>query len=124
MTDIGGLVVNLGAAGTYVFEAYLGTNINTGTAGAQFGVQYTGTVTGVQALAVGSNTGVAPVTTRITAKYTAGAVMLPTAAEGQVIMHGMIIVSTAGNFSIQALKVTSQTLTIRAGSHVNIIKVA
>jgi hypothetical protein len=36
----------------------------------------------------------------------------------------LLVVSTTGNFSIQALKITNQTFTVRAGSYVSMVKVA
>lgn len=118
----------LPGAGTYVFECSANVMSSTGTQGAQFGAQYSGTTTSIECnyrcnLAITTFT-----TCRITAKNTAGVTVLTTsAAEGQLYMSGIIVVSTSGNFSIQALRLSgggAQHLYIRPGSRVTVMKVA
>jgi len=124
LVDIGGLIVAL-TAGTWVFEAFVQAMCSTGTAGAQFGVQYSGTTTSTEFNMHGNLSATTISTSRVTAKNTPGGVVLTTStAEGIILMSGIIVVSDSGNFSVKGLKVTSQNLYIRAGSHVRIRKVA
>jgi hypothetical protein len=83
-------------------------------------------MTSVEAQCAGQTSGTAwGATTRITAKNTASVIVFTTsAAEGLVIISGQIIVSTSGNLTIQGLKVTSQTLTVRVGSWLTAVKTA
>lgn len=113
-------------SGTWVFEAVIHGNKGTGTAGAQFGIGYTGTVTSMDAAQLGqANTTTLAATARITTKSTASTVAMTTAAaECEVRICGQIIVSTSGNLTAQGLSVTSGTLTVRAGSYLKAIKVA
>lgn len=125
LVDISGLTLAL-TAGTWVFEAVVNGNAATLTAGAQFGAQYSGTLTSIEATFVGQLSGTTwAATARITAKNTASTVVMTTsAAECQVYLTGQVVVSGSGNFTIQGLKVTSQTLTIRSSSWVKAVKVA
>lgn len=125
LVDITGLSIAL-TTGTWVIQAVLNGNAATGTNGAQFGVQYTGTVTSMDVNQLGqASTTTLAATARITAKNTAStAVMTTSAAECRVQLDGQIVVSTSGTLTIQGLKVSSQTLTVRAGSYLRIYKVA
>jgi hypothetical protein len=126
LVNIGGLVVAIAAAGTYIFEALIECMASTGTNGAQFGVQYTGTVTTLDCNVMGNQSAVLMRTARITAKATAAVADYCKVSTDEccVRISGFIIVSTTGTFSIQALKVSSQNLYIRAGSSLWIVKVA
>jgi hypothetical protein len=128
LTDIGGLIVALAGAGTYIFECHINAMCSTGSQGAQFGVQYSGTTTSVEfnyRINVAANS---IQTCRVTTKNTAGITGLTTsAAEGKVYLTGIIIVSDAGNLSIKGLRLSgggAQHLYIRAGSFVTVMKVA
>ena len=44
--------------------------------------------------------------------------------QGILLISGIIIVSTTGTLSIQGLKLTNQTLAVRAGSWLSAIKTA
>jgi len=117
-------VVALPGSGTYAFDACIPCNAQTGTNGAQFGAQFSGTTTSLECECLGNQSGVTLVT-RITAKNTAGGVVCNVSAvDWMVRITGLVIVTTSGNFSIQALKVTSQTLFIRPGSFVILNKIA
>ena len=126
LVNIGGLVIAIAAAGTYIFEALIECMASTGTNGAQFGVQYTGTVTTLDCNVMGNQSAVLMRTARITAKATAAVADYCKVSTDEccVRISGFIIVSTTGTFSIQALKVSSQNLYIRAGSSLWIVKVA
>lgn len=124
LVNIGGLVVALPGAGTYAFDACIPCNAQTGTNGAQFGAQFSGTTTSLECVCAGNQSG-SMLVTRITAKNTAGGVVCNVStAEWMVRITGLVIVTSSGNFSIQALKVTSQTLFIRPGAFVDLFKIA
>ena len=128
LVDIGGLVVTLPSSGTYVFESTINAMCQTGTQGAQFGAQFSGTTTSIEFNYQG-NLAITSITTcRVTAKNTAGITLLTTsAAEGKIYLSGIIIVSTSGNFSIQGLRILgggAQHLYIRPGSYVSVMKIA
>jgi hypothetical protein len=116
--------VALPGAGTYAFTANIPCMASTGTAGAQFGAQYSGTTTSLECVCAGNQSG-SVLVTRITAKNTAGGVVCNVStAEWMVVMTGLVIVTNNGNFSIQALKVTNQNLYIRPGAYVWVTKIA
>lgn len=72
-----------------------------------------------------ANTTTLAATARITAKNTPSTIVMTTsAAECRVMLDGQVVVSDSGNLTIQGLKVTSQTLTVRAGSYMEVFKVA
>jgi hypothetical protein len=112
-------------AGTYAFVAHLfGTSSS--TAGVQFGVQYSGTSTSVDANQFGqtSTTGIAA-TAVITALNASSTTVMTTAnAQAMVIISGSIVVTGAGNLTIRFLKVTSGTATINASSNLVAYKTA
>jgi hypothetical protein len=90
------------------------------------GINYTGTYTSgdYQASGIASGTTVAqPV--RGTANNTGtGTFMTTDGAEGWTRIKGKIVTGDAGTFSIQALKLVSQTFTVRASSWAWVCKVA
>lgn len=125
LTNITGLTVPL-VSGTYTWRAFITGNKATGTNGAQFGVQYSGTSTSVDGMVVGQTAAAAAFTvTLITALNTATATYMTTSASKcMVMMWGTIVTTGSGNLTIQGLAVTSQTLTIDAGSHLEAFKTA
>lgn len=125
LVNIAGLTIPL-TAGTWLFEINLSASAATGTAGARFGVQYSGSTTSVNAVQFGQlATTTWAATARITALATASTIVLTTsAAEGVIRIFGQIVVTNAGNLTTQGLKVTSQTLTINASSFMKARKVA
>lgn len=125
LTNITGLSVPL-TTGTWVFEINISGSAATGANGAQFGVQYSGSTTSINAEQIGqTNTTTWAATARITAFNTASTtVMTTSAAQCHVRIFGQVVVSGAGNLTAQGLKVTSQTLTVDASSWMWAFKVA
>jgi hypothetical protein len=113
-------------AGTWVFQIVVNGNAATGTAGAQFGVQYSGSTTSIEATQTGQLATATPAATaRIAAFNTASTVCMTTsAAECQVQICGQVVVSGSGNLTARGLKVTSGTLTYRSSSWMMARKVA
>lgn len=128
LVDIDGLVVALPSAGTYIFEASINAFSQTGTQGAQFGAQYTGTTTSIQFNYTGNLAITTTTACVVVAKNTAGITLLTTSgAQGMVYLSGIIVVAGAGNFSIKGQRILgggAQHLYIRPGSFVRVLKVA
>lgn len=124
LVDIQGLTVPL-TAGTWSFEANISLQSST-TAGVKFGVQYSGTTTSVSALHIGQlATTTWGATARITALNTGSTTIATTANVNQLAsIFGKIVVSTAGNLTIQGLKVTSGNLIIYAESFIKATRIA
>jgi hypothetical protein len=125
LVDLNGLSLAL-TAGTWIFEALISGSAGTGTAGAKFGVQYSGSTTSIDALHVGQlNTTGWAATARITAFNTASTtVMTTSAAQCHVKIFGKVVVAGSGNLTIRGLKVTSGTLTYNGSSMMWAFKVA
>lgn len=116
LVDVAGMTIPI-TAGTWVFEMMVSAS-SSSTAGGRLGVQYSGTTTSVNATFFGQlATTTLAATARITALNT-GSTIIGTTGSAEVTgrIFGQIIVTTAGNLTCQALKVTSGTLTINASS--------
>lgn len=126
LVDISGLTYAAAANSSYIFEARLNVSVNSGTAGAQFGCQYSNATKGnLGCNCRGSQAVTAINSGRITAWFTAGPVVNGAAVAGWTEIFGYFTTgAAAANFTIQALKVTNQTLTVYAGSFLKISKVA
>lgn len=117
------------ANSTYIFEAVVNCNAATGTNGAQFACQYSSATKGsIDYIFQGQQDAVptwrAP--TRVSGWVTTGpTVCVVSAAVTQQRFAGYFTTgAVAANFSIQGLKITSQTLGIFPGSWVKVTKVA
>jgi hypothetical protein len=124
LVDLAGMSIPL-TAGTWVFEMLL-SGASSSTAGVKFGVQYSGTATSVNATFSGQTSTTAfGATARITALNT-GSTTVGTTANAQITgwIFGQIVVTTSGNLTAQALKVTSGTLTMNASSWMRAYRVA
>ena len=113
-------------SGTWVFEIVVNGNKATGTNGAQFGVQYSGSTTSINATQQGQlATTTWAATAKIAAFNTASTtVMTTSAAHCQVRITGQVVVSGSGNLTARGLAVISQTLTIETSSWMMAYKVA
>jgi len=125
LVPIGGLQVPL-TAGTWLFDAMVGFACSTGTTGCQFGVQYTGTVTSVDAQVMGTITATLIASGRYTAKHAPGpqALGIVSGQQGVARIAGVVVVSDSGTFSIEGLKITSQNLFIHQNSQMRVNQVA
>jgi hypothetical protein len=126
LADITGLSIACLANSTYEFEAVLMVGTSAVTTGVSYGVQFSAAGASVEALASGSKTTAASMTERIAALNTATGAFLTTSAQaGGIIIKGVITVgANAGNLTIQHLKVTSGTSTVRAKSWLKAIKIS
>lgn len=116
LVNIAGMSIPL-TAGTWVFEMIVSC-ASSSTAGGKLGVQYSGTTTSVDAVHLGQlATTTLAATARITALNT-GSTTVGTTAAAELMCRivGQIVVTTSGNLTCQALKVTSGTFTINASS--------
>jgi hypothetical protein len=123
LADIAGLTIAV-AAGTYLIEAQIHGNSST-TAGYTLGINHSGTTTSLEANQMGQlATTTLAATARITAVNTSSTVCGTTAsAETKAILTGKIVVSTAGNITIQGRKVTSGNFVIRSSSWLKVTKI-
>lgn len=130
LIDLTGLVIACAPNSTYIFEAVINCSAATGTDGAQFGVDYSNATQGVvDFIFQGQKSNVPawapPERIQAWATANATAVCIVSADVTQQRLAGYFTtLNAAANFSIQALKVTSQTLSIFPGSWVRVTKVA
>jgi hypothetical protein len=120
LVDVTGLTIPLLANRVYSFCARLGCTVTAVTTGNKYGVQFTGAGATVEAGIVGASSSTTATTAeRISALNTAttNAFLLSSAQTGPVWIDGTIFVgANAGNLTIQHLKVTSGTSTVKIGS--------
>jgi len=127
--NIGGLVVSCAANSSYIFEAVINCNSATGTNGGQFACQYSSATKGSIDYIFQGQTNATPTWTvpaRV-ATWVAQSVAVGTtsAAVVQQRLSGYFTTgAVAADFSIQANKITSQTLGIFPGSWLRVLKVA
>lgn len=126
LTNITGLTLALLANATYEFEAILSANVSADTTGLEVGVQFSAAGAAVEAIYWGSSTNAADRSGRISALNTATAALLTTSAQdGVVVIRGILTNgANAGNLTIQHLKVTSGTSTIRINSFLRAKRIA
>lgn len=118
LVDITGLSIPLAPNAVYEIEAALSLLTSADTTGQKFGVQFSAAGASIEGQAIGSLTNAAAQSERIAALNTGGLAYLTTSAQaGQVLIKGLLTVgATPGNLTIQGLKVTSGTLTVRINS--------
>jgi len=126
LADITGLVTGtLTNATLYEFQATLYCTTSAVTTGVEFGVNLTGTSSPTaQAIYEGAvtSTTAAVSSTNALATADATAFLTTSAAAGCVTIKGTFQTGTSSAFSIQGLKVTSGTLTVKIGSTLRIRK--
>lgn len=129
LLDITGMTVSIPAAGTYEFEAIL--HAQSDVNGTQFGVAYSlsASTGALRAEFRGPSAGAINATSAGTLSFvsqnsgtaTASATFLAVASsKGVVTIRGMVVATASGTLSIQHLKVTSGTSTIKAGSSLRV----
>lgn len=127
LVDITGLTAPVAAASTYEFEAHLLTVASADTNGMEVGVNVTQTPVTVEGEARGNTATTTIASVGIQANATATAAFNTTSAgKGHVVVKGFVTThaTLAGTLSIQHLKVTSGTSTIKKGSTFKVRKVA
>lgn len=126
LTNITGLSVALTTNAVYEFEAVLGVTTSAVTTGTQYAVQYSVAGGAVEGGITGPLTSTAAKAERIAALNTATSAYLTTSAQtGQVIIKGIITTgANAGNLTIQHLKVTSGTSTIKINSFLKVTRIS
>jgi hypothetical protein len=98
LTNIPGLTVNVTAAGTYVFRAYL-SGVSTANGGVKFAIGGTATATSFRATGFNYNTTtINAVSTTTTLGSAVGAA---TAVYSNGLIEGMIVVANAGTLTVQ-----------------------
>lgn len=126
LVDVTGLVIPVLHASTYEIEADLLTVASADTNGMEVGINVTQTPVTVEAT-VEANTTTTTVTLQgLQANATAsGAVNTSNAGKGHIRIRGFVVTHATldGNLSIQHLKVTSGTSTVKVGSSLRIRKV-
>jgi hypothetical protein len=128
LTNVTGLVTGtLSTSSSYEFEAVLWCTTSAVTTGTKYGVNVTGTGSpAAYAVYMGAVTSTTGATTSTNALTTADATAFLTtsAANGMVVIKGIFVTGTGSPaFSIQHLKVTSGTSTVKVGSTLRIRKI-
>ena len=127
LADVTGLVLPVLPASTYQFLAILKAVASADTNGMEVGVACSQTPVSVAAVVSGNTATTTVVSTAIIAAATAtSAFNTSNAGIGIIEIRGQIITHATlqGNFSIQHLKVSSGTSTVKIGSSLTILKVA
>jgi hypothetical protein len=124
LTNITGLTFAAAAGTTYEFEAVLSVGTNAVTTGTGYGVNYSGTVTAIEAIIAGSTSTTQSKILRISALNTPAAGFLTSnGSNGGISIKGVIVTNTAGNITIQHLKTSSGTSTVFVNSYLKVIKI-
>lgn len=128
LVDVTGLVIPVVAAATYEFEAVLQVVASADTNGMKVGVAVTQTPVSVLATVQGNTATTTAATDVVIAAATGNATALNTsnAGKGLIVVKGFVQThaTLAGNLSIQQLKVTSGTATVKIGSSLKVRRVA
>ena len=124
LVDVTGLTLPLLANSTYEFEASLSV-ASSSTAGTQYGVNFSAAGGSVEAIITGTLASATQQTKRISALNTATIAFVVVAADGGIVIKGVITVgANPGNLTIKHLKVTSGTSTVRINSLLKAVKIA
>lgn len=127
LVDITGLTAAVSKASTYEFEAVLQVVASADTNGMQVGVAATQTPVTVVATVVGNTTTTTAASVVVVAAATATAAFNTTSAgKGIIVIKGIVVTHATvdGVLSLQHLKVTSGTSTVKKGSSFKVRKVA
>lgn len=128
LVDITGLALGVVHASTYEIEAVLQTLASADVNGVQVGINVTQTPVTVQATVTGNTTTTTIAEIGLQANNTAAATVFNTtsAGKGLIIIKGFVVTHATldGTLSIQHLKPTSGTSTIKVGSSLKLRKVA
>lgn len=120
LVDITGLTFATAANKQYRFRAVLSTS-SSSAAGIEVGVQHSGAGATVEAVAMGTVGAGAESAVRVSALNTATAAFNTNGSDGGIVIEGILTVgANAGNLTIQLLKVTSGTATIRKASFLEV----
>lgn len=126
LADVTGLSIALATNHTYEFEALLNVS-SSDSNGNQYGIQYTGTAATLEAGIIGPLAANSMQSKRISALNSATATFVTfSGSVGTALIKGTIITSGAsgGNLTIQHLKVTSGTSTIKVNSYLKVTLVS
>ena len=124
LSNIAGLTIAAAASSTYEFEAVLSVSTSAVATGTGYGVSYSGTASAIEGQITGSYTTTASKTLRVSALNTSYQAFLTSSAQtGGIIIKGVIVTTTAGNLTIQHLKVTSGTSTVYVNSFLKVTKI-
>lgn len=127
LVDVTGLVLPVVHAATYEIEAKLLTVASADTTGMEVGINVTQTPVTVEGDATGNTTTTTIASVGIQANNTATAAFNTTSGgKGHITIRALVTTHATldGNLSIQHLKVTSGTSTVKAGSSLKIRRVA
>lgn len=120
LVNVTGLTFATAANKQYRFRVVLSTSASS-VAGIEVGVQHSGAGASVEAVATGTLAAGGAQVVRVNALNTATAAFNTNGADGGITIEGVLTVgANAGNFTVQLLKVTSGTATVRVGSHMEI----
>ena len=127
LVDVTGLVVAVLHGAVYEFEAHLLVVASADTNGAKYGVHATQTPVTIEATVLGNTatTTLSQIGVQADATGDATALNTTTSGKGHIFIKGFLATHATldGNFSVQHLKVTSGTSTVKVGSTLKIRKV-
>ena len=127
LVDITGLLCGLLANSKYEFEAMLFVGTSAVTTGCKYGVQFSASGAAAYVVysgAVSSTTGAITSTNALNTAC-ATAFLTTSGMLGMVIVKGFIVTgANAGNVTMQTMKVTSGTSTVKVGSMLKVRKIA
>jgi len=127
LVDVTGLTAPVVAAATYEFEAVLQSVASADTNGYEVGVAVTQTPVSVLAVATGNTATTTAASVAIVAAATATAAFNTTSGgKGILVVKGVVQThaTLAGTLSIQHMKVTSGTSTVKVGSSLKVRRIA
>ena len=128
LVDITGLTLALATGATYEFEANLTASTSAVTTGIKYGVNYSSTVSLIEATIIGTLASATPTdrVERIFALNTPSNIFHTTSAStvGGVLIKGVVTTTGVGNLTISHLKVTSGTSTVFIGSFLKVTRIA
>jgi hypothetical protein len=127
LANVAGLTFATAANSTYEFEAVLLATVSAVTTGVKYGVNHSGAGATLAAQIIGSSTSTAMQGEQLAALNTATALayLTTSAMSGAVRIKGILKTgANAGNLTIQFLKVTSGTATVKINSFLKVLKIA
>lgn len=125
LVDVTGLSVALLANSVYEFEAKLYVGTSADATGIRYGVNFSAAGATIEGGMIGPNSATVTRDEAIRAFNTSSSnvYLTATSQNGYVLITGIVTTTTnAGNLTIQHLKISSGTSTVRIGSHLKIIQ--
>jgi hypothetical protein len=127
LVDITGLSIALEASTVYELEVWLSANTSADANGIQYAINYSAAGATIEAHLIGTFSGTAVRTDRLSAFNSAsGNRYLQTSGQdGEIVIKGIVVTgANTGNLTVQHLKATSGTSTVRINSFLKVKKIS